>query len=152
MLSKWEWIAEKLRELGYTILAQRADKIEKTLKSLYGVTVTNCWAQDWKHWDDRFNQVVSQVDPQVSSIRYVRLDIIADVAQRPDNCIACVQTSLVRPRPTCAECLFAIKVGGTCGIDTNPYNRFIAWLMRAKVDACCKEFLHAKAPVAQQTS
>ena len=47
MRSKWEYIRDACRELGYEEAAGIADEIEKVLKDIYGDTKTIAWMRDY---------------------------------------------------------------------------------------------------------
>ena len=47
MRSKWEYIRDACRELGYEEAAWIADEIERVLKDIYGDTKTCKWMRDY---------------------------------------------------------------------------------------------------------
>ena len=108
MERKWEWIANRLRELGYTELAEMAEEIDRELTELYGSKSPKDWASEY---------------PTISAIykmhrnHYLKLDHIKNVARNPRYCIAC------NIDQRCGDCAFAM-VAGKCESKDSKYGRF----------------------------
>jgi hypothetical protein len=110
-ISKWEWIEEECRKLGYTQSAEYARLIEAVLKVLYGNTMTKN-KQEW----GRFQKA--------AAINGVTALIIRRVMADSSFCIACERT----PGTNCDECLFQ-KIAGGCGDNASSlYNKFVTSL------------------------
>ena len=91
MRSKWEWIRDACRELGYEEAAGIADEIELVLKSIYGDTKTIAWMRDYID--------IKEEDLDTSYIWHI--------AGRTWYCIACVVEHY-----DCRSCKFKKQSGG----------------------------------------
>lgn len=49
MKTKWEFIRDKLKELGYTELSERAEGIRKVMYKEFGRKCTDDWKRDYKY-------------------------------------------------------------------------------------------------------
>ena len=106
MRSKWEWIRDACRELGYNEAAGIADEIEKVLKDIYGDTRTIAWMKDY-------------IDVKEEPLSGGRIYVLAGSIK---YCIACMEDG-------CTTCRFR-KRGGGCGTDDTLYRQFLEVLER----------------------
>lgn len=115
MKSKWEWIAEKLDELGLVDLAAKAREIETVLKCLYGNTVTELW-----------EDVIDEVEKEYNWVsgRGGKLGVVEYVATGAGFCKACWE------HEDCTECRFA-EVAGVCQDSDSLFGRFYDLLEEA---------------------
>ena len=112
MRSKWEYIRDACKELGYEEAAGIADEIETVLKEIYGDTRTIAWMRDYidiKNGD-------CFMSSRLSDIYLVTVDIV--------YCIAC-------DKDGCSSCRFRKRSGG-CASGTALFGRFIEALRIAE--------------------
>ena len=110
MRSKWEYIRDACKELGYEEAAGIADEIEKVLEEIYGDTKTIAWMRDY------------------ISIKYktlYNLDIWI-LASSMEYCVACMEEEL------CKYCRFRKRAGG-CNKKGSLYSRFFNVLCREEL-------------------
>jgi len=108
MLSKWEWIAEKAREIGNDELAVVAEDIEKLLKEIYGDTITKQWEEDYHEIEWMWRRCIDEKD---------EIMLLRDVMLRGYYCIACVECNRI-----CFNCSFA-RLAGRCSDDDSLFGR-----------------------------
>ena len=108
MESKWEFIAKKLEELGFTWLAAKAKEIETVLKCLYDNTVTENWAEDY--------DLIAKDYEEITKV-FHKLHYLALIARNTKYCIACIRSDC------CLVCEFA-KITGVCGQKDSLFYRF----------------------------
>ena len=104
MRSKWEYIRDACKELGYEEAAGIAGEIEELLKEIYGDTKTIAWMRDYIGIN---LESASDIYVLASSITY---------------CIACLEDG-------CTSCRFR-KRGGGCGSNDTLYKQFLDALER----------------------
>jgi len=109
MKSKWEWITEKLEELGLVDLAAKAREIETILKRLYGDTIT-------EFWEENFDNIESEYRTQETLEN--KLKIIFDIARNANYCVACIEHHV------CSTCEFG-KIAGICTEENSMFADFI---------------------------
>ena len=97
MRSKWEYIRDACRELGYEEAAGIAGEIEEVLKDIYGDTRTIAWMRDYI--DNKYNP----------------FDVL--LASSMEYCVACMEEEL------CEHCKFKKHAGG-CNAEGSLYSRF----------------------------
>ena len=102
MRSKWEYIRDACRELGYEEAAGIADEIEIMLKEIYGDTKTIAWMRDY---------IVMKEECLTGRDIYI-------LAGNPDYCIGCVEDV------KCNNCRFA-AYDGVCVSSGSLFQHFI---------------------------
>ena len=107
MRSKWEWIRDACKELGYNEAAGIADEIETLLKDIYGNTKTIAWMREYIGVKERYLVSIN----------------IWIVASSMEYCVACMEEEL------CENCRFRKRAGG-CNSKGSLYNRFFDALHR----------------------
>lgn len=110
MRSKWEWIADACRKLGYEEAAGIADEIETVLKDIYGDTKTIAWMRDYIGIKYR----------NLYSIHSINIWNIAGIVE---YCIACMEEAL------CENCRFK-EHAGSCSKSGSLYTKFFEALSR----------------------
>ena len=116
--SKWEWIAEKLEELGEIDLAAKAKEIETVLKCIYGDTRTESWLAEYNKVENRYANTHSVRD---------KLRILRDIVEGTYYCIACTVEA------ECYQCRFA-KIAGFCLEPSSLFSRFYEKLVDTILD------------------
>ena len=102
MRSKWEYIRDACKELGYKEAASVADEIERVLEDIYGDTKTCKWMKDY---------IVVKEECSTARDIYV-------LAGRMYYCIGCVEDE------KCNNCRFAAS-NGVCVSRGSLYQHFI---------------------------
>jgi len=123
MKSKWEWIEEKLRELGYSDLADMAKEIEQHLKEIYGNTVTEEWSRNYK--------LVNISYDEWSTDRGRLLDICR-VSDDRTYCVACDRARRKVGSWFCCNACEYGELYGRCSDKESEYDRF-NMALRAKL-------------------
>lgn len=96
MRSKWEYIRDACRKLGYEEAAGIADEIEILLKEIYGDTKTIAWMRDYIG--------VKEKEPDYANIR--------EFAGESIYCIGCME------EVDCEECKFKKRTQCEFGKDS----------------------------------
>lgn len=107
MRSKWEYIRDACRELGYEEAAGIAGEIEEVLKDIYGDTRTIAWMREYIGIKER----------HLANIN------IWVIASSMEYCVACMEEEL------CKHCKFKKRTGG-CISEGSLYSRFFDALHR----------------------
>jgi hypothetical protein len=105
ILSKWEWIASKLFQMGHANLAADAVDIEHELKKLYGNTITPCWANAYPTIEEQYNK---------KSDDFQRMRSVCNTVLDASYCIGCFRTTgdIFSPSDAqCEQCDFGKKMG-----------------------------------------
>jgi hypothetical protein len=122
--SKWEWIAQACRRHKAYLAEWYADRIEDSLRELYGNTKTELWSS---YLQDK----VIRANPNKAT-----LDSIANIATNTYFCVACIAT--YRPHFPgafglrdlyCKECKFG-ALHGICTNEDSLYHKFANELER----------------------
>ena len=94
MMTKWEWIASGIHELGYPNLAEMALVIDKHIAELYGERkVTEEWCNAY---DEIYN-----LNKDPASIRYI--------INNSDFCYSCNNSDI--QKLDCIDCIYGQKYG-----------------------------------------
>ena len=117
---KWEWIANRLCELGHGYEAAIAREIHELLVEIYGEDCTNDWILDYDDIDWRY----------INSSGSVRLLILYSVATSAKYCIACMSHSISKTGGIRCDCCKFGEVVGICGRDYSVYRYFISRIRR----------------------
>lgn len=107
MMSKWQFISWWCWSKGYPKPAKLAFEIEKSLRNLYGNTITPEWEKDFKTLKREF----ASLDP---------VDFLFDIVNETEYCIACVTHNT-----NCKICKFA-EIHGKCKYLTSLHGVFIS--------------------------
>jgi len=113
-LRKWEWVANKLNELGCHDLSEMARQIDEALVKLYGDEHTEDWKKDYQEIEEEFEEFKGSIVDA--------LDLILDVADDSSYCVACV--ACVENDNKCDVCKFG-KEHGICVEKGSLFSNFI---------------------------
>jgi len=116
--SKWEWIAEKLEELGEVDLAAKAKEIETVLKCIYGDTETIAWLAEGNNMESRYRSLDNIHD---------KLTLLETIDMNANYCIACMTDK------KCRDCRFG-KIAGKCFEPNSLFKRFYKNLYSKMID------------------
>jgi len=104
ILSKWEWIIKRCKELGLHESAKLAKKIEEILKELYENTITEWWLMDYPELNMKYNSTEDMIE---------KVFILKKVIGRNEYCVACVKS-----KNDCLICEFALYTGACYSPDS----------------------------------
>ncbi|MHA1286463.1 MAG: hypothetical protein ACTSPB_03550 [Candidatus Thorarchaeota archaeon] len=116
METKWEWIANRLEELGYDQLATDARKIDRILTEMYEERYTKTWIEEYDEINEEYEEYENVTN---------KLGIIWDVANAVAYCVACEAS------PTCTSCQFGKKYG-ECWYHESLFGKFCFKLAKRK--------------------
>lgn len=111
MLSKWEWIASKLRKEGFRRLALKADRMEQCLKKLYDTTIAEGWILDLEDYEQEYIN---------ASDLFQKLYALSRVIGSTRSCIACSEDS---SNVACSECKLK-EAYGQCSHEDSVFRKF----------------------------
>lgn len=143
--SVYEWVSEKLMELGLYDVAVKALTVEKHMKEIYGNTITKKWVEDFKKIQEDYE----------SKGLVEKLNLLSTVASNSKYCIACEKSiicDLCKYGEKFKECKWDFSERGSfCEILGDYVNyaergelRHEIYWDKDRTELICKRWLHPK--------
>ncbi|MDD5615032.1 MAG: hypothetical protein PHH85_02385 [Candidatus Methanoperedens sp.] len=122
---KWEWIEEKLREIGELQLADLAWRLNESMKRIYGKTAT----EGWEIVFDSYNKDFQRADSILEKAK-----VVLAVVRESGYCVAC-DADYVKPpcnehdmSKGCRNCKLA-KVHWLCSDHSSTFSK-VYWPLK----------------------